>query len=47
MTGNDLMVGPPAPLLPADLAPRILDGVDTCQGSLRRLYKCEGHVGCV
>ncbi|GAQ82876.1 hypothetical protein KFL_001270180 [Klebsormidium nitens] len=40
MTGDDLMVGPPAPLLPADLAPQILEGVDVCQRPLRRLYKC-------
>ncbi|GJP33025.1 hypothetical protein CLOM_g17599 [Closterium sp. NIES-68] len=40
LTANDLMTGPPSPVIPRDLAPRVLDGVDTCSDRLRALFEC-------
>ncbi|CAM6106018.1 unnamed protein product [Calypogeia fissa] len=39
-TGDDLMTGPPAPLVPPELAPQILDGVELCSSHLRKLFEC-------
>ncbi|BFI40387.1 hypothetical protein MPTK2_7g09010 [Marchantia polymorpha subsp. ruderalis] len=40
LTGDDLMMGPPSPLVPPDLAPRILDGMELCSANLRKLFEC-------
>lgn len=40
-TGEDLMSGPPSPVVPPELAPQILDGVELCASHLRKLFECE------
>ena len=41
LTGDDLMMGPPSPVVPPELASHVLDGLETCASSLRRLFHCE------
>ncbi|CAI5475168.1 unnamed protein product [Closterium sp. Yama58-4] len=40
LTANDLIMGPPSPVIPRDLSPRVLEGVDTCSDRLRALFEC-------
>ncbi|KAG0577637.1 hypothetical protein M758_5G161800 [Ceratodon purpureus] len=40
LTGDDLMMGPPSPFVPPELASHVLDGVESCSTSLRRLFHC-------
>lgn len=40
LTGEDLMTGPPSPVLPPELAPGVLDGVESCSESLKTLFHC-------
>lgn len=41
LTGDDLMMGPPSPMIPPELASHVLDGIETCSSSLRRLFHCK------
>ena len=41
LTGDDLMMGPPSPCVPPELASHVLDGIESCSTSLRRLFHCE------
>ncbi|KAK1310328.1 hypothetical protein QJS10_CPA08g01542 [Acorus calamus] len=40
LVGDDLMTGPPSPLIPPDIASHVLEGVDLCDGNLRNLFLC-------
>ncbi|KAK1300684.1 hypothetical protein QJS10_CPB13g01639 [Acorus calamus] len=40
LVGDDLMTGPPSPLIPPDIASHVLEGVDLCDGILRNLFLC-------
>ncbi|CAI5480264.1 unnamed protein product [Closterium sp. Yama58-4] len=40
LTANDLITGPLSPVIPRDLAPRVLEGVETCSDRLRALFEC-------
>ncbi|KAF5932991.1 hypothetical protein HYC85_029162 [Camellia sinensis] len=40
LVGDDLMMGPPSPLIPAEIASHVLEGVDLCDGILRNLFLC-------
>ncbi|KAI4345257.1 hypothetical protein L6164_012396 [Bauhinia variegata] len=40
LVGDDLMMGPPSPLVPQDIASHVLEGVDLCDGILRNLFLC-------
>ncbi|KAL0417616.1 UNVERIFIED_CONTAM: hypothetical protein Sradi_1175100 [Sesamum radiatum] len=40
LVGDDLMMGPPSPLIPPEIASHVLEGVDTCDGILRNLFLC-------
>ncbi|XP_068664941.1 uncharacterized protein [Aristolochia californica] len=40
LVGDDLMIGPPSPLIPPEIASHILQGVDLCDGILRNLFLC-------
>lgn len=40
LTSDDLITGPPSPVLPPDLAAKVLEGVDTCADKLRSLFEC-------
>jgi len=40
LTGDDLMMGPPSPFVPPELASHVLDGIESCSTSLRRLFHC-------
>ncbi|KMT05519.1 hypothetical protein BVRB_7g176420 [Beta vulgaris subsp. vulgaris] len=40
LVGDDLMTGPPSPLIPPEIAPHVLEGVNLCDGLLRNLYLC-------
>ncbi|KAL3680013.1 hypothetical protein R1sor_022969 [Riccia sorocarpa] len=40
LTGDDLMTGPPSPLIPADIAPHVLSGMELCSANLRKLFEC-------
>ncbi|KAI9079331.1 hypothetical protein K1719_038630 [Acacia pycnantha] len=37
LVGDDLMTGPPSPLVPPEIASHVLEGVDLCDGILRSL----------
>ncbi|CAH9112060.1 unnamed protein product [Cuscuta europaea] len=37
---EDLMVGPPSPIIPPEIASHVLEGIDTCDGLLRNLFLC-------
>ena len=41
LVGDDLMMGPPSPLIPAEIASHVLEGVDLCDGILRNLFLCK------
>lgn len=41
LVGDDLMMGPPSPFVPQEIASHVLDGVDKCDGILRNLFLCK------
>jgi hypothetical protein len=41
LVGDDLMLGPPSPIIPPDIASHVLEGVDLCDGILRNLFLCK------
>ena len=41
LTGDDLMMGPPSPMVPPEVASHVLEGLETCSASLRRLFQCK------
>jgi hypothetical protein len=41
LVGDDLMMGPPSPLIPPEIASHVLEGVDMCDGILRNLFLCK------
>ncbi|XP_071932177.1 uncharacterized protein [Coffea arabica] len=40
LVGDDLMMGPPSPLIPPEISSHVLEGVDLCDGILRNLFLC-------
>ncbi|KOM45715.1 hypothetical protein LR48_Vigan06g102100 [Vigna angularis] len=38
LVGDDLMTGPPSPVVPPEIASHVLQGVDLCDGLLRNLF---------
>ncbi|KAG9138572.1 hypothetical protein Leryth_012918 [Lithospermum erythrorhizon] len=40
LVGDDLMMGPPSPVIPPEIASHVLEGVDLCDGILRNLFLC-------
>ncbi|CAM8946025.1 unnamed protein product [Rhodiola kirilowii] len=40
LVGDDLMLGPPSPLIPPEIASHVLEGVNLCDGILRNLFLC-------
>ncbi|QCE09440.1 hypothetical protein DEO72_LG10g659 [Vigna unguiculata] len=40
LVGDDLMTGPPSPVVPPEIASYVLQGVDLCDGLLRNLFLC-------
>ncbi|XP_045819027.1 uncharacterized protein LOC123911616 [Trifolium pratense] len=40
LVGDDLMTGPPSPIVPPDIASHVLEGVDLCDVILRKLFLC-------
>lgn len=40
LVGDDLMLGPPSPLIPPEIASHVLEGVDLCDRILRNLFLC-------
>ncbi|KAL3651318.1 hypothetical protein CASFOL_004320 [Castilleja foliolosa] len=40
LVGDDLMMGPPSPIIPPEIAAHVLEGVDLCDGILRNLFLC-------
>ncbi|XP_078427649.1 uncharacterized protein LOC144700121 [Wolffia australiana] len=40
LVGDDLMLGPPSPVIPTEIASHVLQGVDLCDGVLRNLFLC-------
>lgn len=43
LVGDDLMLGPPSPLIPQEIASHVLEGVDLCDGILRNLFLCKWY----
>lgn len=41
LVGDDLMMGPPSPFVPPEIASYVLDDVDKCDGILRNLFLCK------
>jgi hypothetical protein len=41
LVGDDLMRGPPSPVIPKDIASHVLEGVELCDGILKNLFLCE------
>lgn len=41
LVGDDLMMGPPSPIIPPEIASHVLEGVDLCDGILRNLFLCK------
>lgn len=41
LVGDDLMMGPPSPVIPPEIASHVLEGVDLCDGILRNLFLCK------
>jgi hypothetical protein len=41
LVGDDLMRGPPSPVIPKEIASHVLEGVELCDGILRNLFLCE------
>lgn len=44
LVGEDLMMGPPSPLIPPEIASHVLEGVDLCDGILRNLFLCKSFL---
>lgn len=40
LVGEDLMLGPPSPRIPPEIASHVLEGVDLCDRILRNLFLC-------
>ncbi|EXB53720.1 hypothetical protein L484_009005 [Morus notabilis] len=40
LVGDDLMMGPPSPIIPPEIASHVLEGVELCDGLLRNLFLC-------
>ncbi|XVF05209.1 hypothetical protein REPUB_Repub05bG0152300 [Reevesia pubescens] len=40
LVGDDLMMGPPSPVIPQEIASHVLEGVALCDGILRNLFLC-------
>ncbi|CAH2071549.1 unnamed protein product [Thlaspi arvense] len=40
LVGDDLMMGPPCPVIPPEIASHVLEGVELCDGVLRNLFLC-------
>uniref|UniRef100_A0A1J3CIB7 DUF7803 domain-containing protein n=2 Tax=Noccaea caerulescens TaxID=107243 RepID=A0A1J3CIB7_NOCCA len=40
LVGDDLMMGPPSPVIPPEIAAHVLEGVELCDGILRNLFLC-------
>ncbi|CAN6457430.1 unnamed protein product [Victoria cruziana] len=40
LVGDDLMMGPPSPIIPPEIASHVLEGVELCNGILRNLFLC-------
>ncbi|KAL1557634.1 hypothetical protein AAHA92_08189 [Salvia divinorum] len=40
LVGDDLMMGPPSPVIPPEIASHVVEGVDLCDGILRNLFLC-------
>lgn len=40
LVGDDLMMGPPSPIIPPEIASHVLEGVDLCDRILRNLFLC-------
>ncbi|KAF3782355.1 hypothetical protein EJ110_NYTH34602 [Nymphaea thermarum] len=40
LVGDDLMMGPPSPIIPPEIASHVLEGVELCDGILRNLFLC-------
>lgn len=40
LVADDLMLGPPSPLIPPDIASHVLEGVELCDGILKKLFLC-------
>lgn len=40
LVGEDLMMGPPSPVIPPEIASHVLQGVDLCDGILKNLFLC-------
>lgn len=41
LVGDDLMLGPPSPIIPPEIASHVLQGADLCDGILRNLFLCK------
>ena len=41
LVGDDLMTGPPSPVIPPEICSHVLEGVELCDGLLRNLYLCK------
>lgn len=41
LVGDDLMMGPPSPVIPPEIASHVLEGVELCDGILRNLFLCK------
>lgn len=41
LVGDDLMTGPPSPVVPPEIASHVLHGVDMCDGILRNMFLCK------
>eukprot|EP01018_Ginkgo_biloba_P008776 Gb_31000 [translate_table: standard] len=40
LVGDDLMLGPPSPLIPPEIASYVLEGVELCDGILKKFFHC-------
>ncbi|XP_050220547.1 uncharacterized protein LOC126670766 [Mercurialis annua] len=40
LVGDDLMMGPPSPIIPPEIASHVLQGLNLCDGILRNLFLC-------
>ncbi|KAG4129026.1 hypothetical protein ERO13_D09G053026v2 [Gossypium hirsutum] len=38
LVGDNLMMGPPSPVIPQEIASHVLEGVELCDGILRSLF---------
>ncbi|KAB2037817.1 hypothetical protein ES319_D03G103500v1 [Gossypium barbadense] len=40
LVGDDLLMGPPSPVIPQEITSHVLEGVELCDGILRTLFLC-------